>query len=122
MARDRLYNEWQFRQILPAEIDAATARDILLDCFYTAHGAHFEATKTQLGISAEGERVLKSAKGVIRLAFKHVGGNYDTPTKAQLEKVAAYLADKSRSWGTPELVVQRHQAEMQRVLSRVRED
>ncbi len=122
MARDRVYNEWRLQEVLPATMDAAAARDIMLQCFFTVHGGHFEATKNHLGVSADEKRVLQSVKGAVRLAFRHTGGNFDDPTKAQLEKVAEYLAEKSRSWGTPDSVIGRHQAELARVFSRIREN
>ncbi|PKQ20809.1 MAG: hypothetical protein CVT66_02940 [Actinobacteria bacterium HGW-Actinobacteria-6] len=122
MARDRAYREWRLEQVLPAEMDAFAARDIMLDCFYHVHGAHFEATKEMLGVTSNEKRVRQSAKGALRIAFRHVGGNYDEPTKKQLEQVSEYLSEKSRAWGTPDNVIARHQREMQRVFSRVKTD
>ncbi len=122
MARDRAFREWRLQEVLPAELDATAARDIVLDCFYTVHGAHFEATKAHLGISADEKRVKQSAKGALRLAFRHTGGSFDAPTKPQLEKVMDYLDEQSRSWGTPDDVIRKHRAELQRVLARVREN
>ncbi|TDB39832.1 MAG: hypothetical protein D9V44_02490 [Actinobacteria bacterium] len=122
MARDRAFREWRLQEVLPAEIDVATARDIVLDCFYTVHGAHFEATKAHLGVSVDEKRVRQSAKGALRLAFRHTGGSYDAPTKAQLEKVMEHLDAQSRSWGTPEHLIRNHRAELQRVIARIREN
>lgn len=121
MARERTYGDWRLDEVLPAEMDAAAARDILIDCFYSVHGEHFAATKSQLGISAEDKHILRSVKGAVRLGFRSVGGSFDAPTKADLTKVAEYLAEKSRSWGAPESAIQRHQAEFVRVFSRVPE-
>ncbi len=122
MARERAYRQWRLQEVLPAELDVTQARDILLDCFYTVHGAHFEATKNQLGLSTDDSRVLQSAKGVLRLAFRHCGGCYDAPTKAHLAKVAEFLAEKSRSWGTPESIVRAHNVEIERVFARIRDN
>jgi len=121
MAKGRAYREWRLTEVLPAEISATEARDILLDCFHTAHGEHFVETKSQLGIAVDEKAVRRSAKGALRIAFRQMHGSYDAPTKHDLENVAQYLADKSRQWGTPEAVVRRHQAEIERVFSRVRE-
>ena len=120
MARDRAYKEWRLDEVPPVELDAAAARDVMLDCFYRVYGEHFEATKEMLGVSSTEKGVKQSANGVLRIAFRHVGGSYDEPTKEQLEQVAEYLAEKSRAWGTPDDVVARHQQEMLRVLSRIK--
>ncbi|MDO8950955.1 MAG: hypothetical protein Q7V61_10660 [Actinomycetota bacterium] len=119
MARDRVYREWRLQEVLPAELTVLQARDILLDCFHAVHGDYFIETKSQLGILADERAVMRSVKGAMRLAFKQMHGNYDAPTKHDLENVAEYLAEKSRAWGTPEVVVRRHQSEMERVFSRV---
>lgn len=122
MARERLYREWQPSQLLPATMSAAEARDIVVDCFHTMHGPHFEQTKSALGISAEDHRVRQSVKGMIRLAFKSVHGNYDSPTRDDLLKVVDYLNEKSRSWGTPADVIARHEQQLVRVIARVQEN
>ncbi|KAF0207680.1 MAG: hypothetical protein FD171_1527 [Actinobacteria bacterium] len=119
MARDRVYREWRLQVVLPAELTTLQARDILLDCFHAVHGDYFIEAKSQLGILADERAVMRSVKGAMRLAFKQMHGNYDAPTKHDLENVAEYLAEKSRAWGTPEVVVRRHQSEMERVFSRV---
>jgi len=119
MARNRSYREWRVEEVLPAELSAVQARDILLDCFQTTHGQHFVETKSKLGIPFDEEAVLRSVKGAVRIAFRQMHGSYDTPTKHDLRNVAEYLADKSRQWGTPEDVVRRHTSQMERVFSRV---
>ncbi len=122
MARDRVYREWRLQEVLPAELTVEQARDILLDCFYTTHGDHFLETKSQLGVMADEKAVRRSVKGTLRIAFRQMHGSYDAPTKHDLENVAEYLSQKSRSWGTPEAVIRRHTAEMHRVFSRVHEN
>lgn len=122
MARDRVYREWRLQEVLPSELTVTQARDILLDCFHTAHGEHFTETKSQLGISSDEKSVRRSVKGALRIAFKHMHGSFDAPTKHDLENVAEYLAQKSRLWGTPEPVIRRHQSELERVFARVPEN
>jgi hypothetical protein len=60
-------------------------------------------------------------EGALRIAFRKMHGDYDRPTKHDLENVAHYLAEKSLAWGAPEVVVRRHQGELERVFARVRE-
>ncbi|MHB8705525.1 MAG: hypothetical protein ACYC77_03315 [Coriobacteriia bacterium] len=63
-----------------------------------------------------------SVKGMIRLAFKSVHGNYDHPTRDDLIKVIEYLGEKSLSWGTPDEVVARQAQQLMRVIARVEEN
>lgn len=122
MARERLYREWRPTELLPATITPAEARDVIIECFHTVHGPHFEQTKAALGIGVDHHRVRRSAKGVIRLAFKSVQGNYDEPTRDELLKVIHALTEQSRSWGTPDVVIERHANQLRRVVSRVKEN
>lgn len=121
MARERLYREWQPTELLPARMTVVEARDIVLDCFHTMHGPHFEQTKSVLGVNSEDHRVRQSVKGMVRLAFKSVEGSYDHPTRDDLLKVIDYLGEKSRSWGTPDEVVDRQAQQLMRVIARVQE-
>jgi len=119
MARARQYREWTLQERLPSQIEPARARDILLDCFATVHGPHYEATKKHMGVSATKEDVRRSVKGIMRIAFRQAKGDFDHPDRESLERVVEYLGEKSRTWGTPEPVIARHSADIQRVLMRV---
>ncbi len=119
MPRPRQYREWSLSERLPSEISVEQARDILLDCFATVHGPHYAVTKAHFGIVADETTIRRSVKGSLRLAFKHVGGDFDHPTPDALAKVTHHLRDKSLAWGTPTDVVARHHLEITRVLMRV---
>ncbi|MCE5203071.1 MAG: hypothetical protein ABFC80_00940 [Coriobacteriales bacterium] len=119
MPRERAYSEWRPKRNLPPQLSALEARDIMFECCYTLHGPHFELTKSSLGIRSDEQRVKQSVKGMLRLAFKRVDGDYDRPTRDHLLKVIEVMSEQSLSWGTPEDVVDRHMNELRRVMARV---
>lgn len=97
-------------------VDALKARDIMLDCFYAAQHETFKRAKQNMGTGWDEDAVRKSVAGAIRLAFDHVGADWDAPTKRDLEAVMDVLAKKASSWGTPQDIIEHHHKEMQRVL------
>ena len=93
----------------PAEVLSPTAvRDMIVDCLTGAHGARFGAHRQALGLSGDGDAVRQSVEGMVRLAFRQVGGDFDRPNAATLTAVVNILAERSLSWGTAADVVFEH--------------
>lgn len=122
MPSERPYGEWKPEEPLPRRMTAVQARDVLIDCFHMMHGPHFEQTKFALGIRADEQRVRQSVQGAVRLAFKRVDASFDAPTRDHLLRVVDVLVDRSRAWGTPDDVIDRHYNDLRRVISRVRDN
>lgn len=100
-------------------IDEVKARDLLVECFYCAQHQTFQRAKEQIGLSWDERSVRRSVNGAVRVAFRRVGAEWDSPTRPGLEAVLQELADKSSTWGTPEEVIDHHRKEMGKVLNRL---
>jgi len=94
---------------LSAEVLSPTVvRDMIVDCLNGALGARFGAHRHALGLSADADAVRHSVEGMVRLAFRQVGGDFDRPSAASLAAVVNMLAERSLSWGTSSDVVFEH--------------
>jgi hypothetical protein len=117
--RDRPYGSWTFDEKRLQEITAEGARDLVVEWFGATQRAHFEATKSALGVSAHDAAIARTVKGAVRLAFRRAGGSFDHPTREALTQVVDLLAGKSLGWGAPEGEVLAHRTDIMRVVSRV---
>ncbi|MDP2299288.1 MAG: hypothetical protein Q8M55_01080 [Actinomycetota bacterium] len=89
-------------------------RDAVVDCFTSTHYARFGASREELGLDTHTSAVRESVEGIVRLAFLHVGGNYDTPTVGSIIAVVNLLAERSLEWGVEDDVVFDHHCAMLR--------
>lgn len=95
----------------PESLTAEAVRDMIVDCFTTAHGARFSDHRRELGMDDRRESVRRSVEDMVRLAFDQVGGDFDKPTANNLARVATLLAERSLAWGAPpDRVFENHQA------------
>ncbi len=103
------------------DVTPEKARDLIIECFYRAQHEMFERTKQRMGTRWDEEAVRKSVSGAVRSAFSQAGGDFDAPSRLDFEQVLQVLGAKARSWGTPLDIIQHHQREIERVLSRLRD-
>ena len=96
------------------------ARDLMVECFYFAQHETLARTKQRLGATDVDEgSVRSSVVGVVRAAFREVGGSFDEPTAASLAAVADLMARRAEGWGTPPDVVRHHHDQVMAMLGRL---
>lgn len=115
------FGRWRPVPSMLLNVDTVRARDLLADCFYHAQQQTFTRVKQKMGTTWDEESVRRSVKGAIRAALAQVGGSWDEPTREDLMAAAQVLARRARSWGTPDDLIEAHQAEFGRVLERLKE-
>lgn len=113
------YGWWTAQATELRPMNAAEARDIVVECLFEAQKTTFARTKGKLGIRTDDEAVRKSVTSLVRLSFEDTGGTFDRPTKEALGVAIAKLAELSRSWGTPRDIIEHHRAEIEKVLAQV---
>ena len=72
-----------------------------------------------LGTKTDEETLRANVEGVIRMGFKEVGSDYDSPTKSGLNEVLDVLARKADAWGTPKEIVEHHKATMMEIIGKL---
>lgn len=116
MASEEGFGHWCVRPEQLHDIDGVRARDLMMDCFYSAQHETFSRAKRKLGTSWDEAAVRASVSGAIRTALREVGGRWEQPRRADLMAAAEVLARRARSWGTPDDIIAAHQAEFALVL------
>jgi len=96
------------------------ARDLMVECFYFAQHETLARTKQRLGAKGVDDAAVRdSVVGVIRAAFREVGGSFDEPTGTALAAVADLMARRAEGWGTPPDVVRHHHDQVLAMLGRL---
>ena len=92
------------------------ARDLIVKCFYEAQKETIAAAGKRIGQAQNDAELRNTVIGAVRLAFREAAADFDYPTKGGLMAVVEILARKSQHWGTPPDIVERHKAQIERVL------
>ncbi len=100
-------------------LDAAEARDLIMEYFFEAQYETFARVKERLGTTADEAAIRRSVRGVFRTAFKKVGADLDEPTKHDLVAAIEAVNARVNSRGTPPDIVQKYHAEIEAILRRV---
>lgn len=122
MADRDQFHRWQLNDHELVGMTPVRARDLMVRCFFEAQKETFARTRRDVGLTADLEKVENSVKGAIRSVFRDVGGDFERPSAALLERVLGVLTRSASSWGTPDDVVQFHRAQMQRVIATLKGD
>ncbi len=117
--REQPFKRWELCESDLADITPEKARDLIINCFYSAQTETFIRARRQIGVRSSNEDIQASVIAGVRAAFKEIGGDFDKPSKESLEKVVQALAKKSASWGTPEDIIEYHKKQIQRILERL---
>ena len=100
------------------EVTIKNVRDATVKCFVKAHKdvlAEMEASD-YMEDKKEVERMKKmSIKLLVRNFFEEVGGDYNHPTKVDMEKVLERLAEFAKNFRNPELVT-KHYAQINELM------
>ena len=92
------------------------ARDLIVKCFYEAQKETICAAGRKIGQVQNDAELRNTVIGAVRLAFREAAADFDDPTKGSLMAAVQILARKSQQWGTPPDIVERHKAQIERVL------
>lgn len=116
MAEER-FHRWRLQDKDLENLTPYKARDIMVTCFTEAQKETFARSKKDLGMSSDDKQLRDSIVTAIKMVFKEVGGDYETPTKEALVKSMDVLGRRSSSWGTPLDIIDYHKEQMQRVVA-----
>lgn len=114
------FNLWAVDPSDLVDLTPAAARDLIIECFFHAQRATFARSRDQMGLESNPEKVHATIVGAVRAVFKESAGSFEAPTRSALLEVAETLGRKAVSWGTPEDIVQHHQAQADRILAALR--
>ena len=114
------YNKWEYQDKEDKQIDPVRARDLMVECFYSAQKDKFKALKEKAGIPSSDKDVYDSIVVMVRLAFSEIGGDFKDPNKDNLLKVLDFLVSRETIWGTPKDVVDHNKTLMLKIINRVK--
>lgn len=101
-------------------ITATEVRDALIPCFAAAQQVALMQDEKPTNLSpGESEHMgLANAEAVVKKFFFEVGGDYDRPTKRNIEDVIAKLAEYSKNFRNDD-IVNKSREEMLRLVERL---
>lgn len=95
------------------EITPVMVRDAILLCFKQAHCDDLEVDVLDEDIKTE------YCKNLVKNIFDEVGGNFDNPTKQDLQKVIKGLAEFSESFRDKEIIL-KHFNEIMTLINKIK--
>lgn len=117
MSQSLTYKRWFLTEDDLRDMDPLKARDLIVKCFAEAQKETFQRAREHMGVQADDEQLLQNLRSAVKVTFKDVGGDFFAPTKDTLERVVESLASKSKSFGTPEDVIEHHREQIESVLA-----
>jgi hypothetical protein len=120
MQEKERFHRWCLKEEDLRDLNAAKARDLILNCFYEAQRETFARSKQSLGLSADEAQVHASVLSAIKLAFRELGEDFNNPAKKSLIRVVEVLGRKSTAWGTPQDIIEYHRGQIMRVIDRLK--
>ena len=96
------------------EVTAEAVRRAIERCFFLAHCEQSELDS--------GDKLMSEGycNQIVRKAFKETNGDYDHPTKPQIELIMKWLSDFSKSFRNQE-IIKKHMEEIHNLLELVKE-
>ena len=116
-----MFNKWFTSMRDKIFLNPVKARDIIIECFYTAQQDTFARQKEKANPYASSKEVKDTVTAAIRAEFKAIGADFDNPRKKDLVEVVEILATKAKSWGTPDDIIQHHKGQIAKVLDALSE-
>jgi hypothetical protein len=111
----------EFGRWCPKPTDVANptplkVRSLMIECFFEAQRATMMQAGQAMGTKTDEETLRRNVEGVVRMAFKETGGDFNSPTKSDFENVLDVLARKAGAWGTPRDIVDHHKKTMVEII------
>ena len=111
-AHVKTFNRWRLETSDVRGLDAAKARDLVINCFFEAQKETISRAKRNMGGAASDDEMKRATAAIVRVAFKEIGADFDHPTRDALAKVVETLAQKADAWGTPEDIIDHHRTQL----------
>jgi hypothetical protein len=102
------FTRWRLETSDLKGLDAAKARDLVIECFFDAQKETLARAKKSLGQEAEAAEMKRATASIVRVVFKEIGADFDHPTKETLTQVVQILSQKAEMWGTPADIIAAH--------------
>lgn len=100
---------------------ARQARDLMIECFFHAQRETLARVKQTLASRVPSDEELhRDIRGMVRLAMKENGDEFESPTVNSLARLLGALRTKASAWGTPDDIVAHHRAQIDVLLTKVR--
>jgi hypothetical protein len=97
------------------------ARDLLIECFFTAQKETFAGVKEKTKKFVSDREIRTTVIAGVRAVFKEIGADFEHPKKKDLAQVVDILSAKAKSWGTPAGIIEHHKAEIGKVLEKLKD-
>ncbi len=113
---DQEYGKWCPN---PSDISNPTTqkvRSLMVDCFFEAQKATMVQAGQAIGTETDEESLRSNVEGVIRMAFKEIGGDFNDPTKEDFVNILDVLSRKASAWGTPKDIIEHHRETMSEII------
>ena len=114
------YNKWSVKEEDLIGLTPEKARDLIVKCLFEAQKETIRHAKEKLGREIDDEQIYQSVISIVKFAFTDTKSSFKNPTKATLIRVIQRLAEISKSWGTPEELIQHHKSQIQKVISNLK--
>lgn len=113
------YTQWCPKPTDVVDPTPAKVRSLLIDCFFEAQKMTMIQAGQSLGTKTDADTLRANVEGVIRLGFKEVGADFETPTKSGMIAVMNVLARKASAWGTPKEIIDHHRDTMMEIIQKL---
>ena len=117
-----MFNKWSVSMKDLMFLTPEKARDLLIDCFFTAQKETFAGIKEKSKKFVSDREVKATVAAAVRAVFKEIGADFEHPKKKDLVQVVEILSSKARSWGTPAGIIEHHKSEIAKVLDKLKDD
>ncbi|MDA8099372.1 MAG: hypothetical protein M0042_07075 [Nitrospiraceae bacterium] len=107
---------WHFDENRQTMIDGVIARDLLVQCFFAAHGDNIAIVKQHLDFPSNESAVRKSIADIVRWSFESAGANFNNPTRLDLIRAMEELKTYAKIFHAPPQMMYYHEYQMQKVL------
>lgn len=112
-------NSWRVDESTLDGVTPQKARDLLVDCFFSAQSEAFTRTTRKRDADVSRSEVRKTVESLIRVKFRELGCDWDDPSADDLHRVALSLALEAAEWGTSPETIERAMAELAKVQQRL---
>lgn len=106
---------------LNKNISPILVRDAIIKCFYEAHCNVLELARESFGYPSDkkfNEMKKSHVKELVQEIFHKIGGNFNDPTKENLEEVVEHLKKFAKVYRKPE-IIKKHVNEINFLINKI---
>ncbi|MBA4372027.1 MAG: hypothetical protein C0402_04110 [Thermodesulfovibrio sp.] len=120
MTEIKKFTRWHLQDEDLTGLNPVKARDLIVKCFFEAQKETFARIKQDMGGSTSDKDLMNNVLASIKMVFREVGSDFESPTKEGIMKAVETLAKKAGSWGTPPDIIEFHKGQIMKVLGYLR--